>query len=73
MSAITGVDCIGLSPRFRQIIDVRDIAKSRYFAITEFNDYFVTQLPSFCFDKYLREAAIFTRERLQEEEKRVFF
>ena len=46
--------------------------KSRYFAITEFNDYFNIQSPSLFFDKYLRQAAIFTQYRAQEGEKRAF-
>ena len=33
---------------------------------------FIIQSSSLCFDKYLREAAIFTQERSQEGEKRVF-
>ena len=51
----------------RQIIDLRDTDKSRYFAITEFNNCFI-QSPSLFFNKYSWEAkrsAIFTQERSQ--------
>ena len=34
------------SRRLRQIIDLRDIDKSRYFAITEFNNCFIIRSPS---------------------------
>ena len=34
------------SPRLRQIIDLRDTDKSRYFAITEFNNCFIIQSSS---------------------------
>ena len=61
--------------RLRQIIDLRDIGKSRYFGITEFNNCFIIRSPSLFFKEYLREAkrsAIFTQERSQEGEKRGF-
>ena len=62
--------------RLRQMIDLRDTDKSRYFAITEFNDCFIMiRSPSLFFKEYLREAkrsAIFTQERSQEGEKRGF-
>ena len=61
------------SLRLRHIIDLQDTNKSRYFGITEFNNFFIIQSSSFFFfDKFLREAAIFTQERLQEGEKRDF-
>ena len=44
------------SRRLRQIIDVRDTGKSRYFAITEFNNCFIIRSPSLFFNEYLREA-----------------
>ena len=37
------------------IIILRDTDKSRYFAITEFNNCFVIQSPSLFFNEYLRE------------------
>ena len=37
------------SLRLRQIIDLRDTDKSRYFAITEFNNCFIIRLPSLLF------------------------
>ena len=40
----------------RQIIDVRDTGKSRYFAITEFSNCFIIRSPSLFFNEYLREA-----------------
>ena len=62
--------------RAHQINDLRDTDKSRYFAITEFNNCFIIRSPSFFFFKeYLREAkrsAIFTQERSQEGDKRAF-
>ena len=62
-----------VSQRLKQIIDLRDTDKSRYFAITGFNNYcFNIQSPSLFFDGYLREAkrsAIFMHEWLQEGEK----
>ena len=54
------------------IIQLRDTNKSRYFGISEFNNCFNIQSPSLFFDKFFREAAIFTQERLQEGEKRDF-
>ena len=44
------------SRRLRQIIDVRDTGKSRYFVITEFNNCFIIRSPSLFFNEYLREA-----------------
>ena len=35
--------------RLRQIIDLRDTDKSRYFAITEFNNFFIIRSPSLFF------------------------
>ena len=58
-----------------QIIDLRDTDKSRYYAITEFNNCFIIRSPSFFFNEYPREAkrsAIFTKERSQEGEKTRF-
>ena len=50
--------------RLRQIIDLWDIDKSRYFGITEFKNCFIIQSPSmFFFDKFIREVCIFTQER----------
>ena len=60
----------------RQKIDLWDTGKSRYFAITEFNNCFIIRSPSLFFKEYLREAkrsAIFTQERSQEGEKRGLF
>ena len=37
------------SRRLRQIIDVRDTGKSRYFVITEFNNCFIIRSPSLFF------------------------
>ena len=53
------------------IIVLRDTDKSRYFAITEFNNCFIIQSPSLCFNEYLREvkqsaifhARVITRRR----------
>ena len=60
----------------RQIIDLRDTDKSRYFAITEFNNCFIIRSPTlFFFNEYPREAkrsTIFTQERSQEGEKQGF-
>ena len=61
--------------RAGQVIDLRDTDKSRYFAITEFNNCFIIRSPSLFFKEYLWEAkrsAIFTQERSQEGEKRGF-
>ena len=61
--------------RLRQIIDLGDTDKSRYFAITEFNNCFIIRSPSLFFNEYPREAkrsAIFTQERSQEGEKHGF-
>ena len=44
------------SRRLRQIIDVRDTGKSRYFVITEFNNCFIIRSPSLFFNECLREA-----------------
>ena len=54
----------------RQIIDERDTAKSWYFAIAEFSNCLIIRSPSLLFHEYLREAFIFTQERLQKGEKR---
>ena len=40
------------SRRLRQIIDLRDTDKSRYFAITEFNNCFIIRPPSLLFNEY---------------------
>ena len=61
--------------RAHQINDLRDTDKSRYFAITEFNNCFIIRSRSLFFKEYLREAkrsAIFTQERSQEGDKRAF-
>ena len=58
--------------RLRQIIDLRDTDKSQYFAITEFNDCFITDSPSLLVNEYLwevKQSVIFTQERSQEGEK----
>ena len=63
------------SRRLRQIIDLRDTDKSRYFAMTEFNNRFIIRSPSLFFKEHLQEAkqsAIFMQERSQEGEKRGF-
>ena len=60
------------SRRLRQIIDVRDTGKWRYFAITEFNNCFIIRSPSLFFNDHLREvkwSAFFMQECLQEGEK----
>ena len=44
------------SRRLRQIIDVRDTGKSRYFVITEFTNCFIIRSPCLFFNEYLREA-----------------
>ena len=63
---------ICLSLRLRQTIDLRDTDKSRYFAITEFNDCLSFDHRVCFFNEYPWEgkrSAIFTLERSQEEEK----
>ena len=58
--------------RLRQVIDLRDTDKSRYFAITELNNCFIIRSSSLFFNEYSGEAkrsAIFTQERSQEGEK----
>ena len=40
----------------RQIINMRDTGKSRYFAVTEFNNCLIIGSPSLFFNEYLREA-----------------
>ena len=40
----------------RQIINLRDTGKSRYFAITEFNNCLIIGSPTLFFNEYLREA-----------------
>ena len=42
------------SQRLRQIIDLRDIDKSRYFAITKFNNCFIIRSPFFWSTKYIK-------------------
>ena len=62
--------------RLRQIIDLRDTDKSRYFAITVFNNCVIIRSPSLFFKEYLREtkrSAIFTQERSQEGENWSWF
>ena len=49
------VICQVTGQRLRQIIDLRDTGKSRYFAITEFKNCFIIRLPSLFFNEYLRE------------------
>ena len=44
------------SRRLRQIIDLRDTGKSRYFVIIEFNNSFIIWSPSLFFNEYLWEA-----------------
>ena len=75
LSSVVSISIICWSRRLRQIIDLRDTDKSRYFAITEFNNCFIIRSRSLFFKEYLREAkrsAIFTQERSQEGEKRGF-
>ena len=58
------------------VIDLRDTDKSRYFAITEFNNCFIIRSLSLFFKEYLWEvkrSAIFTQERSQEGESMVSF
>ena len=65
---------ICLSLRLRQITDLRDTDKSRYFAITEFNNCFIIRSPSLFFKEYLREAkrsASFSRKSDHKKEKSV--
>ena len=45
--------------RLRQKIDARDTGKSRYFAITEFNNCFIIWSPSLFFNDHLRDAKRF--------------
>ena len=53
------------SRRLRQIIDVRDTGKSRYFVITEFNNCFIIRSPSLCFIFGKRsDLPFFTQERI---------
>ena len=60
---------ICLSLRLRQIIDLRDTDKSRYFAITEFNNCFINRSPSLFsyFNHFLTaqgsDLPFFSRER----------
>ena len=42
--------------RLRQIFELRDTDKSRYFAITEFNNCFIIRSPGLFFNEYLLEA-----------------
>ena len=71
------VICLWWAVQLRQIIDLQDIIKSRYFAITEFNNNIVLSFDhrvSF-FNEYPWEAkrhAIFKQEWLQEGEKHGF-
>ena len=57
------------SRRLRQIIDLRDTDKSRYFAITEFNNCFISRSPSLFsyFNHFLTaqgsDLPFFSRER----------
>ena len=58
------------------VIDLRDTDKSRYFAITKFNNCFIIRSLSLFFKEYLQEAkrsVIFTQERSQEGESMVSF
>ena len=69
-------DLMCRSRRLRQIIDLRDTEKLRYFATTEFNNCFIFRSPSLFFNEFLWEAkrsAIFTQERSQEGESLVSF
>ena len=62
---------INYLPKPRQKIDLRDTDKSRYFAITEFNNYFIIRSPFFWSAKYVKSlsacsgnrSAILTQER----------
>ena len=47
LSSVVSTSIICWSRRLRQIIDLRDTDKSRYFAITEFNNCLIMRLPSF--------------------------
>ena len=61
------------SRRPRQMIDLRDTDKSRYFAITKFNKRSIIRSPSLFFKEYLREvkrSAIFAQSD-RKKEKRV--
>ena len=59
--------------RLRKIIDPRDTDKSRYFAITEFNNCFILRSPSlFCNEAKQSAIIFFTHERSQEGGKRGF-
>ena len=44
------------SQRLRQIIDLQDTGKSRYFAITKFNNFFIIRSPSLFLNDHLWEA-----------------
>ena len=62
--------------RLRQIIDLRDTDKSRYFAITQFNNCFIIFSHWVCFfNEYPQKAkrsAIFTQKWSQQAEKHSF-
>ena len=49
LSSVVSTSIICWSRRLRQIIDLRDTDKSRYFAITEFNNCFIIRSPSLFF------------------------
>ena len=58
---------LSVSGRSKIIIDLRDTDKSRYFAITEFNNCFIIGLPSLFFNEYLRETKRSAIEALKTE------
>ena len=54
--SVASISVICRSRRPRQILDLRDSDKSRYFAITEFNSCFIGRSPSLFLNEFLREA-----------------
>ena len=54
--SVASISVICRSRRPRQILDLRDSDKSRYFATTEFNNCFIGRSPSLFLNEYLREA-----------------
>ena len=54
--SVASISVICRSRRPRQILDLRDSDKSRYFGTTEFNNCFIGRSPSLFLNEYLREA-----------------
>ena len=66
--SVTSRSMISRSRRMRQIIDLRDTDKSRYFVIIDHGVCFFNEYP-----REARQSAIFTQERSQEGESTVSF